>query len=443
MPIAGLDVHKRVIQAVVMQDDGAIVHRERFECTRDALVRFATEHLGPQCRVALEATTNTWSIVELLEPLVGQVVVSNPLRTKAIASAKVKTDKVDAEVLAHLLRCEYLPMVWQPDPYTRTMRRLTSRRTSLVSQRTAVKNRIHAVLHQRLIEAPKGDLFSNKNRAWLAAIPLDEQGRTFVDSELRLLVALESELDEIADTLAVTGFSDDRVRLLITLPGIDVAVAQTLLSTLGDFSRFRDGDHAAAYLGLVPSTRQSADHCYHGPITKRGRSHARWLMVQAAQHVARHPGPLGVFFRKLARKKNRNVAVVATARKMVVIAWHMLRNNEPYRYALPATTQGKLQRLRVAATGKQRKRGPAKGTPRSSNYGSGKRTRSTPSLPEIYDSEGVPPNRPLARGEERMLQQRGLADLPTRLGTPTRTQRSVPSDSKANSSPQPPDPSAS
>src|SRR5208282_3471726 len=102
--------------------------------------------------------------------------------------------------------------------------------------------------------------------------------------------------------------------------------------------------------------------CYHGPITKAGNGHARWVLIQAAQHLRMHPGPLGVFFRRLAKKKNYNVAVVATARKLVVIAWHMLTKNEPYRYARPLATEAKLQKLRVRATGKRRRTGPAKGS---------------------------------------------------------------------------------
>ena len=133
------------------------------------------------------------------------------------------------------------------------------------------------------------------------------------------------------------------------------------MAALGDVKRFPDADRAAAYLGLVPSTHQSGQHCYHGRITKQGASHARWMLVQAAQQVGRHPGPLGLFFRRLARKKNRNVAVVATARKLITIAWHMLMNNEPYRYAQPKTMEAKFSRLRIRATGRKTKAAPPKG----------------------------------------------------------------------------------
>jgi hypothetical protein len=189
---------------------------------------------------------------------------------------------------------------------------------------------------------------------------------------------------------------------------VDVAVAESLLAALGDVDRFPDGNRAAAYLGLVPSTYQSGEHCYHGHITKQGRSHARWLLVQAAQHIDRHPGPLGVFFRRIARKKNRNVAVVATARKLVSIAWQMLKHNEPYRYAQPQTVQSKFDRLRLRATGKRRKTGSGKGSPRPASYGSGQRTRAVAALDAVYAAEQLPPLALASAGETKMLEHHGV-----------------------------------
>jgi len=411
MHYIGLDVHKRVVEAAILDEAGQLVHRERLACTREALERFAEERLTAQDALVLEATTNTWAIAAILAPHVGRLVVSNPLLTRAIAQAKIKTDRIDASVLAQLLRAGYLPEVWIPDPATRARRELTQRRAALVAQRTAIKNRLHAVLHQRLLHPPVADLFGPTGRAWLAALPLDELGRTIVDAELRLLAASEAEIEALTQRLARDGYDEPGVRLLMTLPGVDLAVAQTLLAALGNVRRFRTPDHAASYLGLVPSTHQSAERCTHGPITKRGRSQARWMLVQAAQHLGRHPGPLGVFFRRLAKKKNRNVAVVATARKLVTIAWHVLTSGEPYRYALPRTTDAKLARLRVAATGKPRRGGHTKGAPRPAAYGTSQGTRAIPALDDLYARENVPGLQPLAPGEVRMLRDTGTADF--------------------------------
>ena len=180
----------------------------------------------------------------------------------------------------------------------------------------------------------------------------------------------------------------------------------TLKATLADVTRFPDPDKAASYLGLVPSVKQSAGKCYNGPITKAGSSQARWLLIQAAQSVSRHPGPLGAFFRKLERRKNRNVAVVATARKMVTIAWHMLKNKEPYRYAMPRSTDEKLAGLRVRATGVKRKTGPPQGNQSRLQAGN----REEPDDPFVgrgLRSSGPAEPKPLAEGEKRMIRESG------------------------------------
>jgi len=419
MPFAALDLHRRVVEAVILDDRGAVLRRDRFPATRQELLAFARAHLTRQHHLVMEATTNTWAVAALLEPLVARLVVSNPLRTKAIASAKIKTDKVDARVLAELLRCDYLPTVWQPDAATRRLRAATTERTCLVSDRTRIKNRIHAILHQRLLPVPPGDLFGPGNRQWLDQLPLDDAARSFLERQFRLLDATETELLAVTENLAQEAYADPRVKLLMTLPGCDFAVAQSLLAALGDHTRFRDGDAAASYIGLTPSTYQSADKCYHGPITKQGRSHARWMMVEAAQQMDRHAGPLGVFFRRKAKSKNRNVAVVATARKLVTIAWHMLKNNEPYRYAQPSTLQAKFDRLRIRATGEKKKGGPVKGTPRSQQYGQG-RTRAVPALRSIYAAYGLPALAPPKSGERAMLERHALTAWSQSLQQPRR-----------------------
>jgi transposase len=408
----GLDVHKRVVEVCILDATGKVLHRERFDLSRDTLLDFAKTKLTPQDRVALEATTNCWVVARFLAPFVAEVVVSNPLVTKAIAEAKVKTDKVDALVLAQLLRCDFLPRVWQPDEATSLLRELTSRRTALVQDRTAVRNRIHSLLAVRLIVEPSGALFGSSGRAWLDALDekqLGSQGRLLLDADLRQHDALEREIDGLEDELARRGYSDARLKLLMTLPGVSVTVAQTLLAALGDVSRFRDGDHAASYLGLVPRTRQSADRCYHGPITKAGNSHGRWCMIQAAHCVTRHPGPLGYFFSKLAKRKNYNVAVVATARKLVVIAWHMLTHNEPYRYAVPRSTETKLSALRVRATGAKRKTGLKRGEKSVAKLPGGSRT--IKSLRRVCELEGLPDPQPLRAGERRMVTDAGLDEF--------------------------------
>jgi transposase len=411
LTFCGLDVHKHVVEACLVDQSGRIVQRERFALTAVTLADFARRRLGPNVKVALEATSNAWAVVRMLRPCVAEIVVSNPMQTRAIAQARIKTDKIDALVLAQLLRCDFLPTVWQPDEDTQRLRQLTRRRAGLVAMQTAVKNRLHATLAQRLIPVPVDRLFSKAGLTWMRSLDLDETGLLQRDSDLRLLDGLASEIAGLDQRLAELGQASAPVKLLMTLPGVNVTVAQTVLAALGDWTRFRDGDHAAAYLGLVPRTKQSAERCYHGPITKAGSGQARWMLVQAAQAVGRHPGPLGHFFRRLAQKKTRNVAVVATARKLVVIGWHMLMKNEPYRYAQPLTTETKLQKLRVQATGERRKRGPAKGTFAKPKCQPGVKTRTIKPLAQVLAEENLPPLGALPAGEGKTIAASGAADF--------------------------------
>lgn len=406
MRFAGLDVHKRVVQACVLDANGAERASLRFDLSVQALVEFAERHLDADCAVALEATTNTWAIVDILEPYCARIVVSNPMRTKAIATAKVKTDKIDARVLAQLLRADFLPPVWQPDAPTREQRSLASRRSALTRQSIHLKNRLHSLLHQRLIQAPK-DLFGKTGRAWLAALELPALARGEIDTLLRLLDALTLEQHSLRREIDRHGFASEDIRLLMSLPGIDVTIAHALVAAIGPIERFDSPERLAAYLGLVPSVHQSAEHTYHGRITKQGNSNARWLLVQAAHIAGKHPGPLGRQFAQLVRRKNRNVAVVALARKLAVLAWHLLTKREPYRYATPAVLETKLQRLRVSAQA-QRKRGPRPGYRRSRNYGTGVGTRQIKALNTVLTQECLPAATAPPAGERRVIRELGL-----------------------------------
>lgn len=406
----GLDVHKQFIEVCILDARGKVVYRGRAACDRGALEAFARKQLKKRDRIALEATTNTWSVADILRPFVAAVVVSNPLKTKAIAEAKIKTDKVDAAVLAHLLRCNYLPEVWQPDNKTQVLRSLITHRTGLMAQRGRHKNRVQCLLGRLLIHPPCKVLWTKTGLAWLNKLELPAIERFLLDSELQQLKAVEQELASLDEQLFKIAGENPQVRLLMTLPGVSYVVAIGLLAALGDVRRFRDGNHAASYLGLVPITRPSGDHCYHGRITKAGSSQARWLLTQSCQHVARHPGPLGAFFRRLAKRKNRQVAIVAVARKLVTITYLMLKNNEPYRYAKPALMSQKFVALDRAQRDDSGKKNDSKRTAVNRS-----------NLAEVYHYANLPPvtlPEQLSSGERRMLKERKLTTYVEELFTP-------------------------
>jgi transposase len=201
--------------------------------------------------VVLEATGNAAIIVNVLRPHVAYVAIANPLRVRLIAEARVKTDRIDAAVPAQLYASGFLPEVWMPDEHRLALRRQISRRSQLVRQRTRLKNEIHAVLAAHLIErCPASDLFGRKGRAWLSDQPLPMDERLRVEQRLRELDRLGEDLREIEKALAQATLSDERLRRLLTVTGVNATVAIGLLSAIGDISRLPKPEKLVSYFGL-------------------------------------------------------------------------------------------------------------------------------------------------------------------------------------------------
>jgi len=344
----GLDVHKHFTQVSVL-DGGREVSNERIETTPSALRKLAAT-LRPDDQVVLEATVNTWPVADLLRQHVGRVVVSNPLKTRAIASAKVKSDKVDSRVLAELLAADYIPEVWVPDEATRQLRHAVSRRRALVQQQTRQRNRIQAVLQRNMVECPATDVFGVAGRNWLAKVDLKPNERAEVDSDLRVLAVMEQEVKCVDDDIAVLVVHDHRVRRLLTIPGVGLTTAAAVVAVVGDVTRFERPTKLVGYFGLDPKVRQSGDQPFRtGHISRQGQAHARGLLIEAAHATVRVPGPFRAFYERVQARRGKQVALVAVARKLAVLSWHLLTKEEDYHWALADLTARKYKLLEVKA----------------------------------------------------------------------------------------------
>jgi transposase len=354
----GLDVHRDFCE-VAIADGGRARSAGRVASTAADLTLFASS-LASDDRVVLETTGNALAIARLIEPHVAEVVLANARQLKAISHARVKTDKVDARVLADLLAADLIPAVWTGDERVRTLRRLVSRRRGLVKRRTQVKNEISAVLQRNLKgRPPASDLYGRRGRLWLAAqeLPVDE--RLTVDAGLRQLDFFGEELARIDRLVAEEARGDEDVHRLLTIPGVDVTTAVTLIAAIGDVSRFPSSRQLVGYLGLHPRVRQSgSEPARHGRLSKEGPAAARHVLVEAAWMAARSPGPLRAFAARVAARRGRQVAAVAVARKLCVLCWCLLTRGEDYAFARPSMVRRKLRRLELAAGAPPRRSGP-------------------------------------------------------------------------------------
>jgi transposase len=353
----GIDAHRDFCEIAIAED--GVVRQAGRVATEPAALELFAQSLAPNDQVVLEATSNALAIARIIRPHVARVVLANPHSVRE-TSRRAKTDKIDARVLAQLLAVGFLGEVWTPDETARARRRMISRRCGLVRERTRQKNQVHAVLQRNLVgRQPMSDLFGVKGRAWLAEqlveLPLDE-GLT-VDAALRQIDFIDGEIAQIDKLLAGDALGEPDALRLMSLPGFGHVTAVALLGVIGDVRRFPTPRHLVGYLGLDPRVRQSgSEPAKHGRISKQGPGEVRGLLVEASWHAARTAGPLRAFHQRIAARRGANIATVAVARKLAIIAWHLLTRGESYAFMRPALYAEKIRRLELAA-GAQRQRG--------------------------------------------------------------------------------------
>jgi len=348
MRSVGLDVHLDFCEVAIVED-GEVRSAGRVETTPERLELFAAS-LAPDDRVALEVTGNAWEIARILEPHVAQVVVVSP-SDATIRQARAKTDRLDARTLARLLAAGSLDGVWMPDEQTWVMRRRLSRRSQLVWARSRAKNQVHAVLMRQLVGRPPfSDVFGIKGRQWLAELELAFEERETVDSAIRQIAFLDSEIATVERLIAKAAVGSAQVKRLMSVPGVNVIVAATFLAAVGDIQRFKNPRKLVGYLGLDPRVRQSGPGpATHGHISKQGSTRARHALVEACWTTVRQPGPLHAFYQRVRGRRGHSVAIVAAARKLACLFWCLLTRDEDYAYQQPSLTKKKLRRLEIAA----------------------------------------------------------------------------------------------
>ena len=214
-----------------------------------------------------------------------------------------------------------------------------------------LKNLIQSILHAHLIPPyPHGNLTGISGRKWIATQRLPADERAAVHRHLAQIDLVEGSLKEVEADIARSTMSNPVIRRLMTLPGVNMAVASGAAAAIGDVRRFHDPTKLVGFLGLNPSTRQSGEGpAYHGRITKQGRGQARGMLVKAAWAAARSPGPLRAFFQRVAAKRGKPIAAVATARKLAMSIWHMLTKGEDYIWVRPALLARKFRSIELKA----------------------------------------------------------------------------------------------
>ena len=357
------DISKRTSVVAAVDTKQQIVLSPR-KVVVEKLEQWASTNLKSTDKVVIEATFNAWYYYDLLKPLVGAVVVANPHQVKLIAHSRVKTDARDALALAKLLAADLIPTVWVPPAPVRELRNLIAYRQRLIRQAASAKNRLHAILATQHLLPPGGDPFSAKYQGWWQELKLPQALKLMIKGEMSVLEALQpliANVEKEIIELSNQGQWASQSGFLIQLPGIGVLTAMTILSAIGDVKRFESAKKLVGYSGLGASIHASGQLVRRGGITKEGRRELRTALVEAAWTAVEHDEKWKSWFERLALRIGRGKAIVAVARKLVVVIWHVLSKGEADRQAQEEPLARKMLRwaYKLRARGRNELSGPA------------------------------------------------------------------------------------
>jgi transposase len=328
MLYTGIDYHRSFSYVTTLDEKGKMIGQKKLPSNGE-IVDFLKE-FDDDMEIALEASPSWYWLYDHLEDEGFQVKLSHPLKTKAIAYAKVKTDKVDSATLAHLLRGDLLPLSYVPEKTVRLNRELLRYRASLVKIQTGVKNKIHTILAKNNVSHSYTDLFGKAGMTFLHSLVLAESYKIALEGYLTVLDSVRYEIRTASKKVRQLAEKDPDTLLLMTIPGMGYYSALLTKSEIGDVRRFRSAKQLCNYAGLVPSTYASGNTRFHGHITKQGSRWLRWILVEAAIHAVKKPGVLRRFYFRIEKKKGGQIAKVATARTLLEWIYHILRDGKTY-----------------------------------------------------------------------------------------------------------------
>jgi transposase len=327
MHSVGIDLHRERSHVAILDDQGRELRSRRIINDGQTILALLAEIDG-ECRVALEATYGWEWLADVLQDAGYELHLAHPLRTKAIASARVKTDAVDARTLAHLLRTDLLPEAYIAPREIRDLRDLLRHRVALTRMRSALKNRVSAIPAKQGIQRPYSDLFGPAGTRFLAELELPEQPRRRLDSLLALIDDFTREIDHTTQEIEQRASEDPYVEVLCQIRGVGRYIAMLVIAEVGDITRFHTARQLCAWAGMTPTVRSSDHRIRLGHISHQGSPALRWALVEAAQHAARGGGPLRQTYERIAKRRGKQVAKIAVARKILTLCFYGLRDGE-------------------------------------------------------------------------------------------------------------------
>jgi transposase len=329
----GLDIHRDYLVATAVDRELQVVYGPR-RVAWEQFLAWLSKTLTLRDAVVVEMTTNTWTVYDALEQHVHSVTVVHPPHVKLITQAPVMNDKKAAEALAMLHAAGLLRGIWVPDQAVRDQRSLVAQRLDRVHAMVQAKNRLQSVLFRHQFEKPESSLpFSAKRRDFWLSLPVSSVEKLAIELDLETIDQAEAQRQRIEAVMSQVALADERLPYLVQLPGISTIGALTILAAIGPIDRFPTAKKLVGYAGLGAKVHDSGQKHTTGKITKSGRKDLRYALVMAAQSAARTHPHWKAELARLEPRTGHNKAIVAIARKLLVIIWHVLTKCEADKHA--------------------------------------------------------------------------------------------------------------
>lgn len=323
------DIHREYILVGGQNEDQAWVLAPR-RVSIEKFPEWAKKNLRQGDIVILETTTNVWETYDVIAPLVSRVLVANASAVGEIVGARVKTDKEDIKRLLKLLIGGIVPEVWVPPMHVRELRAFVSYRNRLVKTSTMIRNRLQSLLHKHNLQMSETGLLDPA--WWEAQENIGALEQMQIRQELALLEEVEKlkeAVDEELQRQSTGAVWGKQALQLMQLPGVGFVVAMTVLSAIGDITRFENAKQLVGYAGIGAGVHDSGKTHKEKKITKKGRRELRWAMVEAAWRAVRSSSFWKEQYEKyLRRLRKPNQAIVVIARKLLIAIWHVLSKEE-------------------------------------------------------------------------------------------------------------------
>jgi len=339
MKYIGLDCHKQYDFATLIDSETGEVKSKKLAHTMEEFKAFIGGKSNS--RMVIESCWNWYKTYELAKDLVDEIILAHPLKIKAIASAKIKTDAIDSQTLAQLLKADLIPQAHLREADNRVKQKVIRHRAFMVAMRTRFKNKVNDLVNNRLLsptveEAKPKNLFSKRGKgengvAWLKSLEWSvEEDKKIFESAMRLIEQLSQEISVSNRMIDDIYRRDKDAQLLATIPGIGKTLAVLISTEIDGIGRFKSPSRLCSYAGLVPSTHSSGGKTYHGKMILEGNRWLRWALIEAVVPASYADAGIKQRLEALRRIKNANVAKTIMARWLLKVVYHVLKDGRPY-----------------------------------------------------------------------------------------------------------------